>query len=115
MDGADIGIDMVEIARFRHMESPAKEQFLQNTFSSIEREYCLSFADPAPHFAGTFAAKEAIKKAYGDDSVALSIFEIRREETGKPIVWVRGERSHRIIISITHTAETACAVALKLS
>ena len=61
-----IGIDIIEISRFRLVVRKGKNRFLENTFSEAERTYCFSYRDPAPHFAGTFAAKEAVEKALSD-------------------------------------------------
>ena len=111
MGRMDVGIDLVAIERFRDALAQKKDQFLHSTFSGIELEYCLSYSDPAPHLAGTFAAKEAVRKATGE-SGAFSDTEIRRSAGGKPEVWLRGVRAPSILLSITHTETDACAVAI---
>ena len=109
-----IGVDMVEVKRFRALKRGAGERFLTNTFSDRERNYCLSFKDSAPHFAGTFAAKEAVQKALNEDSPGLSELEIRRDKSGQPQVWMRGKRARSVHVSITHIKTLACAVAVSL-
>lgn len=108
-----IGIDIVEIDRFTVALKEKKQKFLLNTFSKIERSYCLGYKDPAPHFAGTFAAKEAALKASDPASRLLTEFEIRRTKTGKPEVWLDRKKSN-LLVSISHTQTTACAIVLRL-
>jgi holo-[acyl-carrier protein] synthase len=107
-----IGVDAVEIARFRTLVRDEKNRFMTNTFSAQERAYCLSYKDPSPHFAGTFAAKEAVQKASGLFALAPTAIEIVRTKAGKPEVWLQGKRSKSILISITHEKKLACAVAI---
>ena len=107
-----IGVDAVQIARFRKLSVKVKDRFMANTFSPKERAYCLSYKDSAPHFAGTFAAKEAVQKAANLVSMAPTAIEILRTKAGKPEVWLEGKRSKSILISITHEKTLACAVAL---
>ena len=92
MSVKNVGVDVVEVKRFRHILRKKRDLFLQTTFSLHERDYCMSHADPATHFAGTFAAKEAVLKASGDRALPSSI-EIRRDKDGKPSVWRNGKRS----------------------
>lgn len=108
-----IGIDIVETERFRETLRDARDQFMQNTFSDVERTYCSSYQDSAIHFAGTFAAKEAVKKATGEFSFPLHEIEIRRDPSGKPETYIKGRRDTSILVSISHTDTTACAVAMK--
>jgi len=104
-----IGIDLTPVARMEAALGQA--QFMDNTFSAHEQEYCNSYKDAAVHFAGTFAAKEAVRKATGLFP-KLNEIEIRRTAEGKPEVWIEGVRDESLLISITHTATDACAVAL---
>lgn len=111
MQFAGIGIDIADISAFRAVVRNKKDRFLQNTFSTEELQYCFSYKDPAPHLAGTFAAKEALRKATGDRT-PLQSFEIRRAESGKPEVWIKGRRLKPFMLSISHSKTAACAVAL---
>jgi phosphopantetheine--protein transferase-like protein len=109
---AGIGVDMVKIARMRRIIREKRGRFIANTFTALEQKYCFAHRDSAPHFAGTFAAKEAVRKAaslYG----SFSELEVRRTKEGRPEIWVRGRRAPSILVSITHTDDVACAVALK--
>ncbi len=102
---------MIEISRFRGIRK--RNRFLERTFTTRERAYCLSHRDSATHFAGTFAGKEAVQKAL-PKPLAFQDIEIRREKNGKPAVWLKGRRSRSLLISITHTASVATAIALRV-
>lgn len=108
-----IGIDVSDIARFRTSKMLRGDRFIHNTFSKHEQDYCFSYRDPAPHLAGTFSAKEAIRKVYGDKPITFAEIEVRHQPSGKPEIWIKGTRSRTILVSITHTAAIAVAIACK--
>jgi len=56
------GVDIASIQRLGVLLG-AQKQFATNIFRPEEIDYCLSFRDPAVHFAARFAAKEATLKA----------------------------------------------------
>jgi holo-[acyl-carrier protein] synthase len=115
-----LGNDIVEIARLRQSIERHGAHFLDRLFTPQEQEYCRKFQDPAPHFAGRFAAKEAIAKAIGTGFGAeLSWLEIEilNDSLGKPIVHLSRELAKRlsdphILVSISHSTEHATAVAI---
>ena len=107
-----VGVDVVSVARFRTLARTPTSRFMLNTFSERERAYCTAYKDAAPHFAGTFAAKEAVQKASGLFTLAPTAIEIRRTKEGKPEVWLRGVRSRSLLLSITHEKALACATAI---
>lgn len=107
-----LGVDATEISRFRSVLSNKRDRFVANTFSKTEQEYCRSYRDPAPHFAGIFAAKEAARKASGDFSLPFKALEIRRDNKGKPEVWIKNKRARSLLVSITHSRDIACAAAI---
>jgi len=110
-----VGVDIVEVARFRDLLDAGNEQFLENTFSAEERAYCSSYTDAAIHFAGTFAAKEAIKKATGNVSLPLNQIHVHRSVSGKPEVFFAQAPQPSILLTISHIAVAACAVAIQQS
>ena len=60
------GIDVVEIARLaRILDGPLGERFRARVFTIKERAYCEDHSARAVHYAGRFAAKEALVKALG--------------------------------------------------
>ena len=107
-----IGIDLAEIARFRTVLKAKNFTFISNTFSLLEQKYCSSYKDSAPRFAGTFAAKEAVRKTSEKFWIDFNKLEIRRTKEGKPEVWIRGKKIRNLSISITYTKTLAAAVAL---
>jgi holo-[acyl-carrier protein] synthase len=60
-----IGLDLTEIERFE-FSAAQSEWFGRRIFTSAEMRYAQSKKKSAQHFAGSFAAKEAFRKAYGD-------------------------------------------------
>ena len=58
-----VGVDLIEIGRIR--KALARPGFRERVFTEAERAYCDSRPNPAQHYAGRFAAKEAIGKALG--------------------------------------------------
>ena len=106
-----IGLDIVDISRFRKLKRTAA--VLEKTFTSRELDYCFAFKDPAPHLAGLFAAKEAVAKSLDGQAVVYEI-EIRHEKSGKPTVWQKNKQDKKIAVSITHTDTIAAAIAIKL-
>jgi holo-[acyl-carrier protein] synthase len=58
-----IGIDLVEINRFKERPYSTNQSFYTKIFSEDEIDYCLKFSDSYRHFAGKFALKEALIKS----------------------------------------------------
>jgi len=106
-----IGTDIVEIDRFRNLEAGAA--FYARVFSANELEYCHGFQDPSPHFATTFAGKEAVIKATNSNCrITLSNIEILRDEDGAPYVILHQDCDRDIFVSLSHSSTHAVAVAL---
>ena len=78
-----IGTDIVEIGRVQAAieRTPA---FVRRIYTEAEAAYCRSKGRPFQHFAGRFAAKEAVIKALGR-GVPWNQIEILNDERGKPI------------------------------
>jgi len=115
-----LGSDIIEISRMRTSIERHGLHFLNRLFSKKEQDYCYKFQDPAPHFAGKFAAKEAIAKALGTgfgSDLAWHDVEVLNDERGKPSVFfseVAKARFHnpKIKVSVSHCTSYAMAVAL---
>ncbi len=62
-----LGVDLVEVSRLsRLLEGPLAERFIARVFTEEERAYCEAHTGArAVHYAGRFAAKEALVKALG--------------------------------------------------
>ena len=60
-----IGTDLVEVVRIRSAIKKTGDRFLNRIYTKTEQDYCKSKANPEIHYAGRFAAKEALSKALG--------------------------------------------------
>lgn len=113
-----LGTDIVEIERIRQSIDRHGQHFLNRLFTQAEQDYCYRFKDPVPHFAGRFAAKEAISKAFGTGfgtHLSWHDIEILSDETGKPnaIISQTCQFKHaQILVSISHSKDYATAVAM---
>ena len=69
----DVGIDIINVSRFRNMPFEKKSSFYKKIFHENEINYCLKFKDPYTHFAGKFAVKEALIKSIDKKSFLLKL------------------------------------------
>ena len=114
-----VGVDLIEIARVRRALERHGDAFRGRCFTAEERRYCDSRANPAQHYAGRFAAKEAVGKALGV-GVHFTWKEIEVRGRPKPGVHLSGRTARwaekvgagRIELSMTHSRELAAAVAV---
>jgi holo-[acyl-carrier protein] synthase len=114
---ASIGLDLVEPERIRAAAGRWGSAFLDRIFTREERTYCDRMADPWPHYAARFAAKEAFAKALGTGvrGFRWTDVSVAREASGRPalrIVWPRGIAPRATSLSLTHTRGLAGAVVL---
>ena len=114
MSAAGLGIDVIEIERVeRALER--RPRLRERLFSPGELEYADSRSRPGRHLAARFAAKEAVIKALPGRPIAPSQIEVLEGEP--PTVRLRGAAAEaaaglEVAISLTHSRETAAAVAL---
>ncbi len=113
-----IGTDIVDIARIRELLNSHSDRFISRTYTPKEQFYCQQKANPEIHFAGRFAAKEAIKKALMTsgikDPIRWTSMEIIADENGAPNINLKGGRFETLEckVSISHTNEIAIAFAV---
>lgn len=114
-----IGTDIVEIARIRAVLNRYTTRFINRIFTSYEQEYCLKHKEPALHFAGRFAAKEAIAKALGTgftQGLSWLDIEIRNDISGKPMAFFSSSMANMsnatLLVSISHCHQYATAFAI---
>ncbi len=117
-----IGVDIVEVDRIAGSIARFGERFLRKVFTPAERDYCISRALPAQHFAARFAAKEAVLKALGtgwNEQTSFREVEVVRAEGSAPTVVLSARirkllppGSTRFWLSISHTHNHAVAQAL---
>lgn len=115
-----LGNDIVEIERIRQSIERHGQHFLNRLFTEREQDYCYKFKDPVPHFAGRFAAKEAISKALGTGfgaQLSWQEIEILNDGDGRPVVHLSADVQKRfnhphLLVSISHCTQYAAAVAI---
>lgn len=106
-----IGIDIVDIKKFK--KKLEKKDFASKIFTDNEFHYSKSKANSLQTFAGIFAGKEAIIKAYNFNLAYIlrKKIEIKHIDS-KPIVFINGEKT-MAEISISHDGNYAIAVCKK--
>lgn len=117
-----IGTDIIEIERIK--VNCQKDKFINRVFTTNEICYCQKEANSEMHFAGRFAAKEAILKAMGTGLSGLkwTDIEILPDKLGAPIVYLGPAASKiaeeqgisKILVSISHCQNYAVAYATAL-
>ncbi len=114
METVSIGVDIVDIRKIGQY----KDSFYKKVFTAREISECKK-SNPEQHFAGKFAAKEAVSKCFGCKIRALEI-EIVCDDGGKPTVNIICNEStkkyydpnkHKILVSISHDGDYAVAYA----
>jgi holo-[acyl-carrier protein] synthase len=111
---AGIGTDIVEVGRITKAIERWGNHFLGHVFTTEEINYCLRHKFPPQHFAGRFAAKEAVIKALPDiTNLQWTDIEITNDPNGKPHCKVANKNLKQPIhISISHTKSHAIAFAV---
>ena len=121
-----IGTDIVECLRIAQMIERHGELFINRVYTDHEIEYCRARKAATQHYAGRWAAKEAVLKALGTGwrrGISWRDIEIRNEPGGRPVVSLRaGARDRQeelgirnILVSISHCRSHAMAYALALA
>ena len=123
MEIVGIGTDIVECLRIGRMIEQHGELFLERVYTPREIRYCQRRKHATEHFAGRWAAKEAILKCLGTGwkrGLDWTDMEIRHDPLGKPQVHLGGAtrevaealRIGNILLSISHCRAYATAYAL---
>ncbi len=118
-----IGTDIVECVRIAKMIERHGELFLERVYTEREILYCSSRKAATQHYAGRWAAKEAVLKTLGtgwSGGIQWTDIEVRNEPGGAPRIFLAGvakdlcvERGiEEIQISISHCRSHATAYAL---
>ncbi len=121
-----IGTDIVECLRIGRMVEQHGELFLTRVYTPREIRYCQNRKHSTEHFAGRWAAKEAILKCLGTGwrrGLCWTDLEIRNDSQGKPRVVLRGAardqaeqmRISEVLITISHFRAYATASAIAVS
>ncbi len=120
-----IGTDIVECLRIAQMIERHGELFINRVYTPYEIQYCQCRKQSTQHFAGRWAAKEAVLKALGTGwvkGISWRDVEVRNDGGGKPSIQLSGGaleiakqlRIRQMLISISHCRSHATAYALAL-
>jgi holo-[acyl-carrier protein] synthase len=118
-----IGTDIIECLRIAQMIDRHGELFIRRVYTDHEIAYCSTKKAATQHYAGRWAAKEAVLKALGTGwvrGISWRDVEVRNKPGGAPTVALRGgakevlERSGitHMHISISHCRSHAIAYAI---
>ena len=118
-----IGTDIVECLRIAQMIERHGELFISRVYTSHEIEYCSTRKAATQHYAGRWAAKEAVLKALGTGwvrGISWRDIEVRNRTGGKPTIAMAGGAREaceelgvaEMHISISHCRSHATAFAI---
>jgi holo-[acyl-carrier protein] synthase len=119
-----LGLDATDIPRIAATLERYGERFMRRVFTDGEIAYCQRRRQPAVHFAGRFAAKEAAMKALGTGHTQQVLWRdvevVRRG--GPPQLQFHGGAARRFaalgahssLLTITHADALALAQVLLL-
>lgn len=119
-----VGIDLVEVADADRLLIRWGSRLLEKVLTDDERAYVRGHEFPEKHLAVRLAAKEAVYKALapldGARAVGWRDIEVVRLADGRPTVRLHGQAARleerdgpfRISLSLSHTSQTAGAVAV---
>lgn len=123
MEIAGIGADIVECVRIARMIERHGELFLTRVYTEHEVRYCQARKHATEHFAGRWAAKEAVLKCLGTGwrrGICWTDIEVRNQPDGRPEILMCGgakdiaqrQRIADILITVSHCRSFATAYAV---
>lgn len=118
-----IGTDIIECDRIAQMIEKHGESFIQRVFTADEIDYCGRHRTADQHYAGRWAAKEAVLKVLGTGwakGIQWTDVEVVRDVSGAPSIRLQNraleiamERGIReVLITISHCKAFATAFAV---
>lgn len=120
-----LGTDIVEIARIGQMIERHGELFLQRVYTEEEIRYCQKRKEAMQHYAGRWAAKEAVMKTLGTGftrGVGWQDIEVVNQKSGQPVIRLTGGAREfatqrgidDVLITISHCRAYATATAVAM-
>lgn len=118
-----LGTDIIETVRIGQMIERHGEIFLNRVYTESEVLYCQKKKEYTQHFAGRWAAKEAVMKTLGTGwakGVSFRDIEVCTSRSGQPWIELRGGAREvaqeqgivHILITISHCRAYATATAV---
>jgi len=125
MNVLGVGTDITECLRIAQMIERHGELFVGRVYTQVEIDYCRSRRMATQHFAGRWAAKEAVLKALGTGwrrGISWRDIEVRNGPGGRPQAFLQGGAREvaeklgirSILVSISHCRSHATAYAVAL-
>ncbi len=125
MNVIGIGTDIIECLRIAQMIERHGELFITRVYTPHEIEYCSTRKAATQHYAGRWAAKEAVLKALGTGwirGITWRDVEVRKRQGGKPTIARAGGAREiceklgvgEMQISISHCRSHATAFAIAI-
>lgn len=120
-----LGTDIVEIVRIGEMIERHGELFLQRVYTEDEIKYCQRHKEALQHYAGRWAAKEAVMKTLGTGftkGVGWKDIQVCNTKSGRPIIELSGGAAQvaksvgidNVLITISHCRAYATATAIAM-
>ncbi len=117
-----IGTDIIECERITQMLEKHGQVFLTRVYTACEIEYCSGRKAADQHYAGRWAAKEAVLKALGTGwahGIRWTDVQVVNQQGGKPNIELDGRAKEislqlgirEVMISISHCRNYAVAYA----
>jgi holo-[acyl-carrier protein] synthase len=118
-----VGTDILEVERLSETIGRQGQAFLNRIFTPNEQKYCEQYSDSALRYAGRFAVKEAVMKAFGagvGQGLSWLDIEVINAESGQPKATLSKEALTRypnaqVLVSLSHCKTYATAVAIRTS
>jgi holo-[acyl-carrier protein] synthase len=118
-----IGTDIVECLRIARLIERHGELFVGRVYTDAEIEYCRARKAATQHYAGRWAAKEAVLKALGSglrSGISWRDIEVANDARGAPIIALHGGAkelldragAQRVHVTISHCRSHAVAYAI---
>ncbi len=118
-----IGTDIIECLRIAQMIERHGETFIERVYTEHEIEYSSTKKSATQHYAGRWAAKEAVLKALGTGwrrGISWRDIEVRNLRGGAPVITLTGGAREvyeqlgiqKMHISISHCRSHATAYAI---
>ena len=112
IESSGVGIDIVEVDRFKKKKYEKNKIFYKKIFVCSEINYCLKFKDSAERFAAKFAIKEAVIKSIFEKIHFIDIEIIYKN--AKPGIKLRNslQKKYNFLVSVSHEKDFAVAIVI---
>ena len=112
IESSGVGIDIVEVDRFKKKKYEKNKIFYKKIFVCSEINYCLKFKNSAERFAAKFAIKEAVIKSIFEKIHFIDIEIIYKN--AKPGIKLRNslQKKYNFLVSVSHEKDFAIGIVI---